>query len=1558
MKRANYKNDATTMVNRRKRDTTSRRVIINKCLRCILTSMIVVFDDYSIYINNKSDNIDMTRKVTYLKYRQSDSVVVQALATPTTTISPQRKQQQRISTTHQLASFVSETSSNSIVRHHPRTNLYRHHECIQRLKRQRPLNPVQETDNLPNRYTLFCNDPIALTSTALNLHKGRQDNGDGITTKTRYKQRSNADNSNNNNNSNDNNIDLVAIVLNSYVFSIQRTRRRILNENNENPSIQTQAVSSRDKPIIVFNQGGVYVSKDDFLRPSRSLARYLNSNRLSAILHNSHRNGYSNVDKEHQKLQLIYDYIHRAVIQAIRSAALANDYKLILLLVQSMQSFWFDSLSTTTSHSTIHSKFDNRTSLQPRIIGEAISGLTKTSVNINKIRSFWKLYFPDKAALQQDRHFGQPTSVEINAMIRSLIQFGKIRAALNIYHDMVEICDSYTVSLLLNSLRDSIMSTSSTLVGTNSTSTEREPQQLSATISILPQIQNDDVLTIAPASSWLSQYCWQWNEAIQLLDSAIEYSQLNNPIISSLLRLNKQTTIRDGIQHHNGPLYTIQIIALLQQLKISPDERTFTLLLTNLGKYWQLALRLIRSANEQQQKIQQLPNSAYNTPHLSSTWTLPAPNNHIYSAGMAICAQNKQTDACIKLLQEVIQVHDSNPDFYINNNLYPNTWMYNSILQSLVVYPTVVTVSNTMGMLRSRAWKNDYAGKKSKKIKMSKIASKQRLDLVINLLAQMECSDSASQQPDTVTYNTALSAVASISQTLTDDADWSNLSSKAFYEYITTTTESDDPVRFWPYKQRLVHTILDKMEQQLIHRDIGTYRHAFQVLNGSNQQAIFRLLDRCIYDVVTTAESRTNRPTDDNIKRQKSKNGKRVNNDINDATVISELYHASIGSLSVIGDIDGINFILDKMSTSGVPMQHDSLIKNIIVAFGKCDKTDAIPTFLLALTGDSKALMFVVDQHNLNLQSISELKSKPTMDQCSAAIQQSLQCQDFKSAHRILVLMKHLNMQPSNRIREDIALSYSSLALSDIGHFGYTSLPWRQKKVRALKITGNLLSERKIDPAIVETAQARVLNSYRMTKELLASSGDNLPIRTVAYVSNACGAVGLFHEARTLLLSIHKRLIHGTDNTVNKFSPDMYRDSLQSLKLLHPKLLRYCANEGNVTNALRLCEDIQSFSKQMKKKKKSKMNDKMIQLLSASSMHLTERDNSDSESDRQNVEIVEDEAGMMVEEWKSVLIAASKSGHWRVCLTTLHFLQPYIEATHPSLAHTDAECEELSIRYNRLEVCLITAVRCMQIRSQYGWAVRAIDDWIKWSGRRPPREAVLAAIRSLASRGRGDEVNAMLVQCTGMPRPKVRGNDPAYAPMLFIGAITALYHDGLYDAADDAYVTAINQDALQLNIQRGTSSSGELQIVVDLHGMNVAVARSALRIALQQEFVTYQPAKDDKIQNKNATMIIITGRGLNSALRMRPVIRPEVQRMFQEEFYPPLNTISVPGNMGALMLSSDDITAWLEHQKKERGMRMLTVANMLATYSDRLKSALAQATLTTKASNSTRRIQK
>jgi hypothetical protein len=146
---------------------------------------------------------------------------------------------------------------------------------------------------------------------------------------------------------------------------------------------------------------------------------------------------------------------------------------------------------------------------------------------------------------------------------------------------------------------------------------------------------------------------------------------------------------------------------------------------------------------------------------------------------------------------------------------------------------------------------------------------------------------------------------------------------------------------------------------------------------------------------------------------------------------------------------------------------------------------------------------------------------------------------------------------------------------------------------------------------------------------------------------------------------------------------------------------------------------------------------------------------------------------------------------------------------------------------------------------------------------------------------------------------------------------------------------------LPFNLDRQTYCA-ENRFTLDLHGMNVAVAHSAVRIALQQEVLSNSWNRTELCDND---IVIVTGRGRKSALEMRPVLRPEIQRMLVEEFYPPLSTTSVPGNMGALRVASEGINAWRDYQRQQKGARMLSVAAVLKNLSSgcRLKEALSRA---------------
>lgn len=166
-----------------------------------------------------------------------------------------------------------------------------------------------------------------------------------------------------------------------------------------------------------------------------------------------------------------------------------------------------------------------------------------------------------------------------------------------------------------------------------------------------------------------------------------------------------------------------------------------------------------------------------------------------------------------------------------------------------------------------------------------------------------------------------------------------------------------------------------------------------------------------------------------------------------------------------------------------------------------------------------------------------------------------------------------------------------------------------------------------------------------------------------------------------------------------------------------------------------------------------------------------------------------------------------------------------------------------------------------------------------------------------------------------------------------------------YDEADQLYAdgassghlpsAAISQDS------RGMLEEDIGRLQLDLHGMSAAVAHAAVRVSLQKEIVVGSSSSKDSPRWKR-DVLIITGRGRRSGEPLKPILRPEVQRMLTEEFYPPLTSMSLPKNMGALLVPHADIDAWLAHQNQKKDERLLSVADILRDVSSgsRLERAL------------------
>lgn len=1115
----------------------------------------------------------------------------------------------------------------------------------------------------------------------------------------------------------------------SYVYNLQRARR----DNDD-----TRA-----------NGYDEQIRKQALLKPARSLAYFLESHT------------YRNHDKA-----LIVEPLQRAVVQAVRAASGINDYRLILQLLNA-------SIHFATAN-------DDRTAvLDTRIAGETISALSRTAVNINKIKAAW-----NKVTDTRTRWTRAVGSLEVNAMLQAFIDRGKVRVALTFFHEYICATDAYSISIVFNGLAKSI------------TDSQKPTDNVTA-------LENSELVPKLLAS--LSS-CWQWNEAMVLLDST-NASDWNNPVLTSVLQLNERAA--QVFPDHDGPARVIFLIDIMKEHRILPDQVTSTLILSNLGNAWETAIELLCSSSTQQ---------------YDGAWTLAPPNVYMYSAAMAVCARSRGYESTVKLLKELETSKD----------LQPNVWVYNSVLQALTTTRKRIVRNKAKPLAREQA--------------------KERLKAALELFRRMKV------QPDLVTFNTLL-AVAGSTLPLLQETEWCDLENH-FPDFFPSPDYSHD--------EQLVTTLLDRMKERNIELDTLTYKHAIQAI--CEGPSILRLI-------------------------------RRARSDCSKHRAI-EIYNAGLSILAEVGDFESAVRILSTMPETNL---NSETTVHIINALGSAGMTSSLPPFFEGEIAGDDVAQVVASSHGVDLQRLA----LPPLDALhfSAAISCCLRVSDFESARRLLVHMRVVGVRPSPESLQNLAWSYAIIALE---HHG---------KASSRPADGSESMSGK-----VPTVRARSAFS-------ILSSIENPPVALVSIVAKACCSAGLIPEAQTLLRSLHKRVLHSRLDK-NFQSSLRQRDIVDAgdriLPGLHRDLLRFCAVEGNVTNALRICEDIQYFSKQLATF--TTYQDTQYPLQIAGEF----RPNSYATVD------TTDGLGMTATGWKSLLVAASKSNHWKVCLSTLQFLRPFLVATHPSKAQSKEERARLTEAYGRLESAMNTAVKCLAVRSQYAWIVRAIYDWIDWSGRRPPKEAVLAAVRVLSNRGRGEEVNSLLACCTTMESCNTKCDNKSYNTMLFVGAITALYNDGLYDEADDAFVAAVSQCALPFNVERQPYGA-EKRITLDLHGMNLAVAHSAVRIALQQEAVSVS-WKTTELWDKD--MVIVTGRGLNSALKMRPVLRPAVQRMLVEEFYPPLNTVSVPGNLGAICIASEDISEWLKHQQQQKSARLLMVAAMLkniASPGGRLRAAFSQA---------------
>lgn len=602
-------------------------------------------------------------------------------------------------------------------------------------------------------------------------------------------------------------------------------------------------------------------------------------------------------------------------------------------------------------------------------------------------------------------------------------------------------------------------------------------------------------------------------------------------------------------------------------------------------------------------------------------------------------------------------------------------------------------------------------------------------------------------------------------------------------------------------------------------------------------------------------------------------------------------------------DISTANRAFNRMVQAGAMPDLSSFV-TLARAFVTSDDGKGLTLLFRALQGiDVDARDTFRDRYSIDASLLSSLSTPSPFDVeslCSGLISSLLARDNVLGTMVVLTSMKSCSLAPGDASLQSIASEYYRLAMKS------ASDEFREARRSALAEDTKSSLLRPVQHLSSSYAKAALQISRKMSSQ---------PTKLQCAIIVACYASGRWSDGRVVIKKIHKSALKAQD-----------KDSLSELPSLHHQLFKLCARSGNVTSALWISDAVADLSSQLKTSETSRTTVRA--------------------KDRAPLEME-----MCGEDWKLLMIAASKSGHWKACLSLLELLRPFVEKTKiPS--HGPAN-ETLTSHMNRDYSCLSRAISaatlCFETRSQYAWAVRAIEDWIEWSGRRPPPEAVSATCRILAKRGKGQQVVSLVSRVLHVAMSTAdeeEGEDSsatAYERIVYNEAIMALYSNGFYDRADELYVSAVGANVLPwAPIADSNAAKDETEqhspLTLDLHGMTAAIAHSAVRVALQREVqqLDWNSTSED---SSGRDVIIITGRGRRSERRFRPVVRPEVQRMLVEEFYPPLSTSSVPGNMGALVVPSIDIQAWLEHQKEQKGLRLLTIADMLKDLSSTEKIA-------------------
>jgi len=963
--------------------------------------------------------------------------------------------------------------------------------------------------------------------------------------------------------------------------------------------------------------------------------------------------------------------------------------------------------------------------------------------------------------------------------------------------------------------------------------------------------------------------CWQWNEVNTVLDYFESKMALNNRVYAAALKVNEEAMdlYRYPGNQHLGAKAAMSILERMQRKKVSPDVVTCSAVMSvfDKSKQWRAALALLRAMEKDTDSEDEVNFS-------NDIWELPSPNEYTYASVISSCARSGRYHEAIDLLDQIRGVNITTESEYLVemsreemevNSIVPNSWIYNSALAACSIH------SSSRGI--------------------AKITS--RFDTAIQILQRMEedANRGFDTMPDIVSYNTVIAAIGGLNNEEKDSRNNVDMFSQPSIDEITDGTSEE-----------MVISFIDKMIQKQIKRDPVTYRNAIMACR-SNPEAALRTLERAFAD----------KDIFENHDKQ-----------WNSADAI-RLYLIN-GALLVCADNGEMQLIAKlfwRMKDVGIKSNSRSML-SLIKGLSSSGNSEDSMTILNAMKGDGAANSKSVEMYGIDIIGSGVGIDTPMIEEqhYSSAIMGCLRDGQLFPALKILNAMKLHDLKPNPTSLHGIIVGYCKVATDE------ATLEFRnaRKIYSKNKGRGPLF---KADNSVSRTRSSAALAMMKTLREV--------PVKLQCVVASACAATGMWKEARDILWSLHiaaklekKREL----SSVESISIEQ-GSAIAELPKLHRSLLKLCARSGNVTAALWYVDTIQDLNSKLDE------NNFITTTLESRAMNMTDPTTvlNTWDSNITSTSLPQHGIAMTGEDWKLLMIASSKSSHWKVCLGTLPFLQPFVEATNPRFARgrsdTGPSMNSLNREYENLSRALTAAILAFETRSQYAWAVRAIDDWILWSGRRPAKGAVFSACRTLASRSKENEVVMLVAKVLAIPnrmrrKPSSITYETSYEMAVYTEAITALYNRGLYESADELYVKGTSKGFLPWPIigEANEDDNVDKQLKLDLHGMNKAIAHSAVRVSLQQHLI-----QSSNIELVERDVLIITGRGISSQHYLRPVLRPEVQRMLIEEFYPPLSTSSAPKNMGVLKVSANDVNTWIDHQQQQKGMRFLAVAETLKT---------------------------